>query len=56
MEFDLMSITTEDVQNVGYHFVEKIRFLFYMVNPYETMYPEVKFVPRYVVEVSDQEW
>ncbi|XP_053206897.1 alkylglycerol monooxygenase-like [Panonychus citri] len=35
---------------IGYFF-NKVRFLFYLATPWETMYPRLDMVPRYVVEM-----
>ena len=32
--------------------LRRCRYMFYLVTPSETMYPDVHFVPRLVVEVS----
>lgn len=36
-----------------YHVLDKIRYMFYLAWPSETMYPSLDVVPRYVVEVSE---
>lgn len=32
--------------------LSRIRWFFYLISPYEAMYPALDMVPRYVVEVS----
>lgn len=41
--------TSDQILN---YIVTNIRYMFYLVTPEETMQPDIKDVPRYVVEVS----
>lgn len=46
---------SDAIANVALYIVDKVRFLFYLVSPSETMYSSVDKVPRYIAEVSRQE-
>lgn len=40
------------IQQFAHYFYTNIRYMFYLVTPEEAMRPDIKDVPRYVVEVS----
>ena len=40
------------IEKFAYYFYTNIRYMFYLVTPEEAMRPDIKDVPRYVVEVS----
>ena len=40
-------------EQVVHYLYTNIRYMFYLVTPEEAMRPDIKDVPRYVVEVSE---
>lgn len=50
-DFDLYNLITINC----WHMLSKLRFLFYLVWPTETMFSSLDQVPRYVTEVSNCE-
>lgn len=39
-------------EQVAHYLLTNIRYMFYLVTPEEALRPDIKDVPRYVVEVS----
>ena len=52
MSMSLDFVSVDSATDGLFWVLHRLRYMFYMVLPSETMYPDVSVVPRLVVEVS----